>query len=176
MKKEDLNYEPFYYVEPMRFIDDPVEAIAFMFKYQDEKDEVEEFLKSCSIEDFLWVHVFIFKDDYGDGSLLSSLTTKNTHVEKNDYIEKYKNNPVYRNDIGEVFYTYNKEDQFVSLSFQLTPPLPTIHTVIVDALDGKQYTVANGRYTLESDSGIDYLEVSPSSFTLKANMDKAIRY
>ena len=76
MKKEDLNYEPFYYVEPMRIIDDPVESIKFMFKYSDERNEISSFLKNCNTEDFLWVLIRVFKHEYGKASFFLSLVSR----------------------------------------------------------------------------------------------------
>lgn len=173
MNKEDLDYEPFYYVQPLRLIEDPGESVMFFLKYMDEKMAFKDFLKNCSMEDFIWVIVFIFKDEYGSGARLSSFISETVSRVETDEGTEYKDIPSHRKDIKDIYFFYNQLDQFVSFSFQLDPPLATIHQVIAEVLKGKQYSIVDGKYLLESDSGIEYLEVSSSYFKLKANMNKA---
>jgi uncharacterized ubiquitin-like protein YukD len=45
--KENLDLEVFYYVDPMRIIDDPVESFNELMKYDKEKTAIEIFLKDC---------------------------------------------------------------------------------------------------------------------------------
>lgn len=52
-------------------------------KYDKEKTEIELFLKSCNLKDFIHIIITIFKDKYANGSLLGALISETIKKEKN---------------------------------------------------------------------------------------------
>lgn len=177
MNKEQLNLEPFYYVEPMRIIDnDPDATFEFFYKYDKEKEKIKDFLKQSSLDDFLWVIISVFKDEFGDGALLSSFISETVSKEdvSNGLIINKK--PLHRNDIKSLKFKYTDEDYFDWLEFEITNPLVNIDTIIEEVLAEKEFTKNGNTYTLESNSGIDYINVTPTFFKLKANEAKAKRF
>ncbi|GGB80274.1 hypothetical protein GCM10007424_20480 [Flavobacterium suaedae] len=176
MKKEDLDFELFYYVEPMKLIDDPDESIEMFFKYDKEKTEFEEFAKTCKTEDILWIIVTMFKDNHAGFAIFSSLISSTSQKEILDNGKIYLENLTYRNDIKNLKSKYTKEDFFEYVEFEFMSPLDDIENVVEQSLGEKQWTKNDNKYILKSDSGIEYIEVKSTKFKLKANMNKAKRF
>ncbi len=177
MKREDLNFEPFYYVEPPIGINDEVGAAAeYLFKYFEEKKEVELFLKECSLDDFIWVIINLFKHKYARGSLLGAIISETIQEERRPDGVLYFDKFYFREDLDNPKYKFNQEDHFEYLEFDIVNPFPQINAAVEEALSGKQYTKEGDRYILTSDSGIEYIEATPNHFKLKANMSKSKRF
>ena len=176
IEKENLNLAPFYYVDSMKIIDDPIESFDELMKYDKEKTEVELFLKDCSLKDFLWIIMSLFKDQYANGALLSALITETIQKEEKEDGNLYSKRSLYRNDVKAFQFKYNTEDHFEYLVFEISDLLEDITDAVEDLLNDKQYLKNNHRYILNSDSGIDYIEASPSFFKLKANMKRSKRF
>lgn len=176
MKKENLDLSPFYYVDSMKIIDDPIESFGELMKYDKEKTEVELFLKDCPLKDFLWVIINLFKNQYANGALLSALIAETLQKEKIEDGNLYRKRSLYRNDVKAFQVKYNTEDHFEYVAFEISDLWDNITDTIENILSDKQYLKNNQRYILNSDSGIDYIEVSPSFFKLKANMNKSKRF
>lgn len=176
MEKENLDLEVFYYVDPMRIIDDPVESFNVLMKYDKEKTAIEMFLKDCHLKDFLWVIITLFKNQYANGALLSSFISETVEKEKKADGILYHQRNQYRNDVKSLQFKYDSEDHFEYLVFEIPELLEDITDTIEDPLSDQRYLKNNNRYVLKSDSGIDYIEASPSFFKLKANMNKSKRF
>ena len=131
------------------------------------------FLKDCHLKDFLWVIITLFKNQYANGALLSSFISETEEREKKaDGILYHKRNQ-YRNDVKSMQFKYDSEDHFEYLAFEIPELLEDITDTIEDPLSDQRYLKNNNRYVLKSDSGIDYIEASPSFFKLKAYMNKS---
>ncbi|WP_144281423.1 hypothetical protein [Chryseobacterium echinoideorum] len=176
MKREKLNFEPFYYVEPMRIIDDPMESFKELMKFDEEKTEIENYLKHCTLKDFIWVIVAIFKNEYADGALLSSFISKTITKEKKTDGVLYFKETQYRKDLKSLKFKYNIEDHFEYLEFEFVNPFAQITNTVEEYLIGKNYSKNGDKYTVNSDSGIEYIEATPTFFKLKANMKKSKRF
>lgn len=176
MKREDLDFEPFYYVEPMRIIDDPDESIKEFFKYDQEKTEVKNFLKDCTLNDFIWVVIHIFKNEFADGALLSSFISAIIQKEKQSDGMLYFGKFYHRKDLKNHKCKFNQDDHFEYLEFEIVSPFSQINSAIEDALSGKNYSRSGDKYILTADSGIEYIEATPTFFKLKANMKKSKRF
>lgn len=176
MKREELNLEPFYYVEPMRIIDDPDESLEFIFKYDKEKTEIENFLKDCNLNDFIWVIITTFREKYASGSLLGAQISDTIQEEKSMNGTLYSDKFNHRKDLDNPKYKFNKDDHFEYLEFEIVPPFMAINNAVEEALNGKSYSKNGNQYILNSDSGIEYIEATPTFFKLKANMNKSKRF
>lgn len=176
MRKEDLNFAPFYDVEPMKIIDDPIESFNEFMKYDKEKTDVELFLKECNLKDFLWVIITLFKDNFANGALLSALISETKEKEEKSDGNIYKKINRYRNDLKSFQVKYNTEDHFEYLAFEIPDSLEDIVDTIEDILSDKKYVKSQNRYVLNSKSGIEYIEASPFFFKLKANMKISKRF
>lgn len=176
MKRENLNFEPFYYVEPMRIIDDPIESINEFMKYDKEKNDIKLFLKDCSVKDFIWAIITIFRDKFADGALLGSFISNTSQKQPVLNEALYIKKPSYRHDLKNFKFKYNSDDHFEYLEFELVNPLTQITNIVEESLTGKNYSKNVNKYLLISDSGIDYIEVTPYSFKLSANMEKSKKF
>ncbi|MGH1519956.1 hypothetical protein [Chryseobacterium sp. JK1] len=176
MNKESLNFEPFYEVEPMRIIDDPVQSFNELMKYDKEKTEIEMFLKDCSIKDLIWVIITLFKDKYANASLLGALvSTAGQKEEKADGVLFHKKFQ-YRNDLTSLQFKYDKNDHFEYLEFEIIEQFENIHSIIEEALSGKTYVKKANSYILNSNSGIEYIEATSTFFRLNANMKMSQKF
>ncbi len=176
MKREELNLEPFYYVEPMRIIDDPDESIEAFFKYDKENTEIENFLKDCALKDFIWIIIATFKNNFANGALLSSMISKTLQRQVVSNGTLFIKELSYRNDLKSLRFKYNKDDHFEYLEFEIVTPFMAINNAVEEALNGKSYSKNGNQYILNSDSGIEYIEATPTFFKLKANMNKSKRF
>lgn len=176
MEKEKLNFEPFYDVDSIKIIDDSVESFNELMKYEKEKTDVELFLKDCEFKDFLWVVITLFKDKYANGALLSALISETILKEEKSNGKLYHKRSHHRNDLKSLQFKYNNEDHFEYLTFEIPSLLPDITETVEEILNGKNYLKDKNRYTLVSNSGIDYIEISPTFFKLKANMNLSRRF
>ena len=174
--KGKLNLEPFYYVEPNIIMDDPTKSIELMFKFDDEKNEIEEFLQKCSMPEFIETLIAIFKENYANGALLASLISENVDRQKTSGGVIYEGKFHYRKDAKNIKYKFNHNDHFESLELELINPFNSISETVEKALSGKQFDLNGGKFTLTSESGIDYLEVDTNHFKLVANMNKSKRF
>lgn len=170
MKRESLDLEVFYYVEAMKIIDDPIESINELMKYDKEKTEIELFLKSCSLKDFIRVIITIFKDKYANGSLLGALISETIKKEKKSDGVLYTKKFEYRQELKSLKFKYNRNDHFEYLEFNITTPFTQIDQIIEESLMGKNHSKNGDKYILNSGSGIEYIEATPSFFKLGANM------
>ncbi|MFZ4930620.1 hypothetical protein [Chryseobacterium sp. Mn2064] len=170
MKRESLDFEVFYYVEPMKIIDDPIESINELMKYDNEKTEIEVFLKSCSLKDFISLIISIFKDKYANGSLLSALISHTIQKQKKSEGILYTKTFLYRSDLKSLKFKYNRNDHFEYIEFNMITPFTQINQTIEESLAGKNYSKNGDKYILHSSSGIEYLEATPTFFKLGANM------
>ncbi|MCS4304502.1 hypothetical protein DRF65_02090 [Chryseobacterium pennae] len=170
MKIENLDFGAFYYVEAMKMIDDPIESVNEFMKFEKEKTEIELFLKDCSLKDFIGVIITIFKDKYANGALLGALISETIQKEKqlNEilYVKKFQ----YRDDLKSLKFRYNEDDHFESLEFDIIIPFTQISHIIEESLMEKKYSKNGDKYILDSDSGMEYIEATPTFFKLGANM------
>lgn len=176
MKKEDLNFEPFYYVEPMKIIDDPLLSSNEFFKYENEKSEIEHFLKNCSLKDFIWVIISIFKNKFANGALLGTLISETIQKNKNKGGTLFIKKMIFRNDLKSLKFHYTNDDFFDFLEFEFVNPYFQINNIITEVLNGKQYSKNGNKYILSSGSGIDYLDITSTFFKLKSNKKNAKKF
>lgn len=176
MKKENLNFEAFYHVEPMKIIDDPIESINELMKYEKEKAEVELFLKGCDLKDFIEIIITIFKDKYANGALLGSLISETIQKEKKSdgvlYVKEFQS----RKDLESLKFKYNENDHFESMEFGIVRPFTQIDDIVEKSLMGKHYSKNGDRCIVHSDSGIEYIEATSDFFKLGANMKISKRF
>ena len=180
--KEELNFIGYYYQEPMMLDGDPLD----LFKYAEENAEVRDFLKVCSIEDFIWVIINLFKDKYANGSQLSAHITASNWKEDNgvleDNIKTYIEKPLYRNDIDDITIIYDLEEfvptreHMISFGFNILEPLDDINIVVEEILGNNNFIREGDKYILDENSAIKHLVVRPDYFLLKINESKIVYF
>lgn len=178
--RENIPLIGFYHLIPMRLDGDTMD----LFKYIDEKEEVDNFLRNCSLRDFTYVMVSLFKDTYPNAGGFSYYISENYKKEKvtsdNEIsIEK----PKHRTDIAEFKWYYYNSPVIVSehhlkkleFTFSKKENQQDLLNAAMEALIGKTCTSTSKKISVEN-SPISSIEITDTSFELVINEDMVIYY
>ena len=179
--KDTLDFSGFFKQTPLRVGDGGWTMLEFV----EEELEVEAFLKKCTIYDFIYVIVTLFKDKYPNTGSFGYFIAQEVEGTTKNNITTYIKKPKHRNDIKEFVWIYNSEDPLIKhhyfylksldIKFKDVLNIEKTKTEIEEALKGKQFTKEANKYIVE-DSAIDYIEITTNSFYLKVNESKTVHY
>ena len=178
--RENIPLIGFYHLIPTRLDGDTMD----FFKYIDEKEVVGDFLKTCSINDFIYVIVSLFKDTYPNAASFSYYISENYKKEEVTEGKEISNEkPKHRTDIAEFKWHYYLSPEIAAeyylkkleFTFSKKENQQDLLDSAEEALVGKTFTTASGEVSIEN-SPISSIKITDTAFELIINEDMVVYY
>ena len=181
MNKQDVNLIGFYYQEPLQVDGDISNSV--MFKYDDERERVISFLKECSLNDFIYVMIRLFKDKYPDAGLLAAYISERDKSIRQGQKKIESGSSILRDDITQFYWHYHLDElknvsyylEQVTFSFKDEINLEDLINTTIESIEGKEFELTENTI-LVKDSAIDRFILSSTQIEIWVNPEKVVRY
>lgn len=180
-RKEELDFSGLYQKIPLRLSSDPKDSLEFLrYMYTDE--EVEIFMQTCTIEDYIYVLVTLFKDKCPDtGKLILFISEENWSEKKGSVTKSYRNAKG-RKDIEEIIFIHDYSDDLplrghtISIELKFRTGQQKIGNVLKEVLEDKEMLVEDSQIILNETCPISSIDFDENHLLIKLNLDVAEYY
>lgn len=178
--KENIPLIGFYHQIPVRLDGD----ILDWFKYDDQNEETDNYLRTCTIQDFIYVIVTLFKDQYPDAAAFSFHISEN--YKREESVPNYRvtlGKPKHRADIAEFKWHYSLSPEIagdyyltkLEIIFAKRENRQDLLDAILEALMDNIFTNGPGEIAVKN-SPISSIKLTERAFELVVNKDMIVYY
>lgn len=179
--KEELDFSGLYQKIPLRLSSDPKDSLEFLNHiYTDE--EVEIFMQTCTIEDYVFVLVALFKDKWPDTGKFILLISEESWSEKNGTVTKSHRSAKGRKDIEEIIFIHDYSENLPlrghteSIELKFRTHHEKIENILKEVLKDKEILAQGSQIILNEECPISSVDFNESHLLIKLNLDVADYY